>query len=80
LQFQTFLVVRCPGGKQDFIFAARKLHPGTLIKGKCFWPAMLGQTDSSKLLEIVKTDNPQEEILTYLNVPAKDFATLKVVW
>jgi hypothetical protein len=43
-------------------------NPGALVKGKYFWPQMAGQTDPSKLIEIVKTDNPRENFIdTYID-------------
>ena len=43
-------------------------NPGALVKGKYFWPKMAGQTDPSKLIEIVKTDNPRENFIdTYID-------------
>lgn len=40
-------------------------NPGAIIKGKHFWPLMAGQTDPSKLLQIVKTDNPRENFIDW---------------
>ncbi|MCL6296582.1 glycoside hydrolase family 38 C-terminal domain-containing protein [Jejuia spongiicola] len=56
-------------GKNKMLFLqAGSYNPGALIKGKDYWPSMAGQTDPSKLLEIVKTDNPRENFIEpYIN-------------
>ena len=47
---------------------AGSYNPGALIKGKNFWPAMLGQTDPNKLPIIIKTDKPRENFVEpYIN-------------
>ncbi len=58
-----------PDGKSKVLFLQPgSYNPGALIKGKYYWPLMAGQTDPSKLLQIVKTDNPRENFIdTYLN-------------
>ena len=49
-------------------FQPGSYNPGALIKGKDYWPSMAGQTDPSKLLEIVKTDHPREKFIdSYIN-------------
>jgi hypothetical protein len=56
-------------GKNKMLFLqAGSYNPGALIKGHKFWPSMAGQTDPSKLLQIVKTDNPREDFVEpYIN-------------
>ena len=56
-------------GKNKILFLQPgSYNPGALVKGKYFWPKMAGQTDPSKLIEIVKTDNPRENFIdTYIN-------------
>jgi alpha-mannosidase len=53
-----------PDGKSKVLF----LQPGSYavcaqLKGIHFWPAMMGQTDRSKLFPIVKTGNPRENFI-----------------
>lgn len=53
-----------PDGKSKVLFLQPgSYNPGALIKGKYFWPLLAGQTDPSKLLPIVKTDNPRENFI-----------------
>lgn len=53
-----------PDGKSKVLFLQPGAYtPGALAKGKYFWPLMAGQTDPSKLLQIVKTDNPRENFI-----------------
>lgn len=56
-------------GKNKMLFLqAGSYNPGALIKGHKFWPTMAGQTDPSKLLQIIKTDNPREDFIEpYIN-------------
>ena len=37
--------------------------PGAQIKGRYYWPAMMGQTDRSKLPAVVKSDNPRANFI-----------------
>ncbi len=57
------------GGKNKVLFyQAGSYNPGALIKGHQFWPTMAGQTDPSKLLQVVKTDNPRKNFIDgYIN-------------
>jgi alpha-mannosidase len=53
-----------PDGKSKVLF----LQPGSYgpcagIKGKYYWPLMMGQTDRSKLPAIIKTNNPREHFV-----------------
>lgn len=53
-----------PDGQSKVLF----LQPGSYdvgarLKGYKFWPSMLGQTDTTKLLKIVKTDHPRENFI-----------------
>lgn len=53
-----------PDGKSKVLFLQPGSYgPGAQIKGKHFWPLMAGQTDTTKLLQIVKTDNPRENFI-----------------
>jgi hypothetical protein len=51
-------------GKNKILFLQPgSYNPGALVKGKYFWPKMAGQTDPSKLIEIVRTDHPRENFI-----------------
>jgi alpha-mannosidase len=53
-----------PDGKSKILFLQPgSYNPGALVKGFAYWPLMAGQTDTSKLLRIVKTDNPRENFI-----------------
>lgn len=53
-----------PDGKSKMLFLQPGAYtPGAIAKGKYFWPLMAGQTDPSKLLQIVQTDNPRENFV-----------------
>lgn len=63
LSFKPFWWIG-PDGKSKVLFLQPGAYtPGALAKGKYFWPLMAGQTDPSKLLQIVKTDNPRENFI-----------------
>ncbi|TWF33949.1 glycosyl hydrolase family 38 [Chitinophaga polysaccharea] len=53
-----------PDGKSKILFLQPGSYtPGERAKGHDYWPKMLGQTDTSKLLQIVKTDNPRRQFV-----------------
>jgi hypothetical protein len=53
-----------PDGKSKMLFLQPgSYNPGALAKGKNYWPQMAGQTDPSKLLQIVKTNNPRADFI-----------------
>jgi len=53
-----------PDGRSKVLFLQPGSYgPGAWIKGKDFWPLMAGQTDSTKLLRVVKTDNPRKNFV-----------------
>lgn len=63
LNFRPFWWV-APDGKSKVLFLQPgSYNPGALIKGKYFWPLMAGQTDTAKLMQIVKTDHPRENFV-----------------
>lgn len=63
LSFKPFWWIG-PDGKSKVLFLQPGAYtPGALAKGKFFWPLMAGQTDPSKLLQIVKTDHPRENFI-----------------
>ncbi|WPU92201.1 glycoside hydrolase family 38 C-terminal domain-containing protein [Mucilaginibacter sabulilitoris] len=53
-----------PDGKSKILFLQPGNYtPGERAKGHDYWPKMLGQTDTSKLLQIVKTDHPRDHFV-----------------
>ena len=53
-----------PDGKSKILFMQPGSYtPGALAKGHLYWPDMAGQTDPSKLLQIVRTDHPRENFI-----------------
>jgi alpha-mannosidase len=53
-----------PDGKSKILFLQPgSYNPGAVLKGFDYWPLMAGQTDTSKLLRIVKTDNPRRNFI-----------------
>jgi len=53
-----------PDGKSKILFMQPgSYNPGAIYKGFAYWPLMAGQTDPSKLLQIVKTDNPRANFI-----------------
>lgn len=68
LSFKPFWWIG-PDGKSKVLFLQPgSYNPGALAKGKYFWPKLAGQTDRSKLIPIVQTDNPRANFVdSYLN-------------
>lgn len=58
-----------PDGKSKVLFLQPGAYtPGALAKGKYFWPKLAGQTDRSKLIPVVDTDNPRANFIdSYLS-------------
>lgn len=53
-----------PDGKSKILFLQPGSYtPGALAKGFAYWPLMAGQTDPSKLIQIVKTDHPRDNFV-----------------
>lgn len=53
-----------PDGKSKVLFLQPgSYNPGAILKGRYFWPKLAGQTDTTKLIPIVKTDNPRENFV-----------------
>jgi alpha-mannosidase len=68
LSFKPFWWI-APDGKSRILFLQPGSYtPGALAKGFAYWPLMAGQTDPSKLIQIVKTDHSRENFIDkYLN-------------
>ncbi len=63
LSFHPFWWVG-PDGKSKVLFLQPGAYtPGALAKGKYFWPKLAGQTDRSKLIPVVDTDNPRANFI-----------------
>lgn len=63
LSFRPFWWV-APDGKSKVLFLQPGAYtPGALAKGKYFWPKLAGQTDRSKLIPVVETDNPRANFI-----------------
>jgi len=55
---------KSPDGKSKVLFFQPGAYtPGAHAKGYEYWPKMAGQTDTSKLLQIVKTNAPREHFV-----------------
>jgi alpha-mannosidase len=53
-----------PDGKSKILFLQPGSYtPGAIAKGFAYWPLMAGQTDPSKLIQIVKTDHPRDHFV-----------------
>jgi hypothetical protein len=53
-----------PDGKSKILFLQPgSYRPGAEAKGHDYWPKMAGQTDTSKLLKVVRTDHPRENFV-----------------
>src|SRR5665647_708473 len=53
-----------PDGKSKILFLQPgSYNPGALAKGFDYYPSMIGQTDPSKLIQIVKTDHPRDHFI-----------------
>lgn len=63
LSFKPFWWIG-PDGKSKLLFLQPGAYtPGALAKGKYYWPQLAGQTDTTKLLPVVKTDNPRANFI-----------------
>jgi len=53
-----------PDGKSKIMFLQPgSYNPGALLKGFDYWPLLAGQTDTSKLLRFVKSENPRQHFV-----------------
>lgn len=63
LSFKPFWWEAADGKSKVLFLQPGAYTPGAIAKGKDFWPLMAGQTDPTKLLQIVKTDNPRANFI-----------------
>lgn len=53
-----------PDGKSKVLcLQPGSYNPGAQIKGRFHWPAMMGQTDRTKLPAVIRTDNPRANFI-----------------
>lgn len=53
-----------PDGRSKVLFLQPGSYtPGERAKGHDYWPKMVGQTDPSKLIQVVKTDHPRQHFV-----------------
>lgn len=63
LSFKPFWWIG-PDGKSKILFLQPgSYRPGAEAKGHDYWPLMAGQTDTSKLLKVIKTNHPRENFV-----------------
>ena len=68
LSFKPFWWLGQDGKSRILFLQPGSYNPGALAKGFAYWPLMAGQTDPSKLIQIVKTDHPRDNFIDkYLN-------------
>ncbi len=63
LSFKPFWWLGQDGKSRILFLQPGSYNPGALIKGHAYWPLMAGETDPSKLLQIVKTDHPRDNFI-----------------
>lgn len=63
LSFKPFWWLGSDGKSKILFLQPGSYTPGAKAKGFAYWPLMIGQTDPSKLLQIVKTDHPRENFI-----------------
>jgi alpha-mannosidase len=63
LSFKPFWWLGPDGKSKMLFFQPGSYTPGAHAKGFAYWPLMAGQTDPSKLIQIVKTDNPRDNFV-----------------
>ena len=68
LSFKPFWWLGQDGKSKILFLQPGSYNPGALAKGFAYWPLMAGQTDPSKLIQIVKTDHPRDNFIdSYLD-------------
>jgi len=63
LSFRPFWWKSIDGKSKVLFLQPGSYAPGAAAKGYEFWPKLAGQTDTSKLLQIVKTDHPRHHFI-----------------
>jgi alpha-mannosidase len=63
LSFRPFWWLGPDGESKILFLQPGSYNPGAVAKGYAYWPLMAGQTDPSKLIQIVKTDHPRNNFI-----------------
>jgi alpha-mannosidase len=63
LSFRPFWWLGQDGKSKILFLQPGSYTPGANAKGFAYWPLMAGQTDPSKLIQIVKTDHPRDHFI-----------------
>ncbi|MCU7552241.1 glycoside hydrolase [Chitinophagaceae bacterium LB-8] len=63
LSFRPFWWKSVDGKSKVLFLQPGSYVPGAQLKGFKFWPKMLGQTDTTKLLSMVKTETPRQNFI-----------------
>lgn len=63
LSFKPFWWKSIDGKSKVLFLQPGSYTPGENAKGHDYWPKLAGQTDTSKLMQIVKTDHPREHFI-----------------
>jgi len=63
LSFKPFWWLGQDGKSKILFLQPGSYTPGAHAKGFAYWPLMAGQTDPSKLIQIVKTDHPRDNFI-----------------
>ncbi len=63
LSFKPFWWIGQDGKSKILFLQPGSYTPGAIAKGFAYWPLMAGQTDPSKLIQIVKTDHPRDNFV-----------------
>lgn len=63
LSFHPFWWLGQDGKSKILFLQPGSYTPGANAKGFAYWPLMAGQTDPSKLIQIVKTDHPRDHFI-----------------
>lgn len=63
LSFKPFWWAGPDGHSRILFLQPGSYVPGERAKGHDFWPKLLGQTDTTKLFQVVKTNNPRNQFV-----------------
>lgn len=63
LSFKPFWWLGADGKSKILFLQPGSYRPGAEAKGHNYWPSMAGQTDTSKLLQVIKTDHPRQNFV-----------------
>ncbi len=63
LSFRPFWWIGPDGRSKVLFLQPGSYNPGAILKGFDIWPLLAGQTDSSRLMRFVKTDNPRKNFI-----------------